>query len=169
MSIHSDVPHDLAHDTTLVPRGAAPVGLLHELPLVESMAILFLRSWCQGGLARAGIAQDFDLVLSQSEAVAALYNFDSLMGLVLSHARRNLMRHDIGCACFGGDESAFANLIGAAVAGDTDDSMLFATNLLLGPAAFDAVMLARALAKPLLRLARHSRNQSTPVASSRVH
>src|SRR5690606_10252229 len=129
-------------------------GMLRELPALEATAILFLRAWCQGGLARNQIAQDLAGVLSAADAQTAVADFDALMSLVLSGARRNLMRHDLRCGCFGGDESAFAQMIAASASADSDDAMLFAATLLAGPAAFEAVHLARCLAQPFLRLAR---------------
>ncbi len=165
MTVHSDFP---AQPRTN-PRGAAPVGMIHELPPLEATAILFLRVWCQGGLARDTIAADFASVTAKPKAAQALADFDALMRLVLSQSRRTLMRHDCKCSCFGGDESAFANMIAAAAMADADEAMLFATTLLKAPAAYEAVRLARALAHPFLCLARNSLNPVAPVGSQRVH
>jgi hypothetical protein len=165
MTVHSDFPPQ----PTAASRGAAPVGVMHELPPLEATAILFLRVWCQGGSARDAIAADFASVTSGPKATQALADFDALMGLVLSQSRRTLMRHDCKCSCFGGDESAFANLIAAAALADADEAMLFAATLLKAPAAYEAVRLARALAHPFLCLARQSIHSVAPNGPRRVH
>lgn len=136
-----------------VPRGAAPVGYLEELPAVELAAILYMRSWCEGGAAKDQISRDFRLMLGVDAAESALADFEALMRTALRGARRPLMRHGIVCRCFGGDESAFANMIAAAAAQDRDEAMLFACNLMSVPAAFEAVLLAGSLGQVFLRIA----------------
>ena len=150
---------------TTAQRGAAPVGQLGDLPGIELAAIVYLRSWCDSGAARDIIARDFQLVFANPDAAAAaVTSFDHLMDVALRGARRPLMRHGLQCKCFGGDESAFANMVAAAVTGDREDAMLFASTLLSGPAAFEAVRLAGTLAPAFLRLAR-----SVPAAPAPTH
>lgn len=135
-------------------RGAAPVGVLHELPPVELAAIIYLRAWCGGGADRQMIARDFGLVMGTEAGTTASRNFDALMTILLTNARRPIMRHGLGCKCFGGDESAFANMIAAAAGQDCEDAQLFACTLMTGHAAWPAVQLALGLGQAFLRLSR---------------
>lgn len=151
MSIQFDPRSTLG---ALAQRGAAPVGFLEELPSVELTAILYLRQWCDGDTARDQVARDFRLALGMDDAVLALMAFDGLVQSILRGARRPLMRHGIDCRCFGGDESAYANMLAAAASGDRDDAMLFAGHLMAGDAAYDAVFSAIRFGPALLRLAR---------------
>ena len=137
-----------------VPRGAAPVGQMDELPRLEAIAILFLRMWCDGGATRQRMQADLTLALGQEDAAAAADLFDDLMKLTLSCARRPLMRHGVPCACFGGDECAFANMLAAATIGDREEAMLFSAILITGQAAWPAIALAQQLSPYLLRFTR---------------
>ncbi|MEF3049046.1 hypothetical protein V3C85_17705 [Tabrizicola sp. L79] len=135
-------------------RGAAPVGHLQELPPAELAAIVYLRAWCEGGAERQIISEDFRRVMGDAEGVHAVDTFNALMGVLLRNARRPIMRHGLGCRCFGGDESAFAQMLAAAVSQDRDDAMLFAATLVKGDAAWAAVQLAVDLQQVFLRLTR---------------
>jgi hypothetical protein len=134
-------------------RGAAPVGFLHELPPVELAAIIYLRAWCEGGSSRQIIDKDFCLVMGKEAGAKADRSFDALMAMFLNNARRPVMRHGLGCKCFGGDESAFANMIAAAAGQDREDAQLFACTLMTGHAIWSAVQLALGLGQAFLRLA----------------
>lgn len=146
----------------LPQRGAAPVGMLHELSSVELAAIVYLRAWCEGGTHRRMIAKDFGLVMGDGDGADAVEDFDALMNVLLKAARRPVMRHGLGCRCFGGDESAFANMMAAAVGRDRDDAMLFAGALMTGHSAWAAVQLAERLGQVFLRLARAPDRMRTP-------
>jgi hypothetical protein len=135
-------------------RGAAPVGQLSELPHVELAAIVYLRAWCEGGPDREIIAKDFRLVMGDAAGLLASADFDALMATLLHKARRPVMRHGLGCKCFGGDESAFANMIAAAAGQDREEAMLFASILIKGDTAWAAVQKALQLGQVFLRLAR---------------
>ncbi|MGB3554000.1 MAG: hypothetical protein WBA25_05100 [Jannaschia sp.] len=135
-------------------RGAAPVGHLHELPPVELAEIVYLRAWCEGGTDREMIARDFRLVMGSTAGRVAVGAFDALMATLSGCARRPIMHHGLGCRCFGGDESAFANMVAAAAGQDRDDAMLFAGTLMRGDAAWAAVRVALRLEQVFLRLAR---------------
>jgi hypothetical protein len=128
--------------------------MLHELPPVELAAIVYLRAWCEGGAARQMIGRDFNLVMGEEAGATAAWNFDALMAILLNNARRSVMRHGLGCKCFGGDESAFANMIATAAGQDLEDAHLFACTLMTGHAAWPAVQLALSLGQAFLRLAR---------------
>ena len=142
-------------------RGGAPVGALHELSPIELAAIVYLRAWCAGGADRGMIARDFQLVLGDG-ASPFVKDFDDLMTTVLENARRPVMRHGLGCTCFGGDESVFANLVAAAAAQDRDDALLFASTLMRGHAAWAAVELSMRLGQVFLRLARMPNQGPSP-------
>ena len=108
-----------------MPRGAAPVGQLHELPVLELGAILLLRQWCDGDLGRIRIAEDLALVMDAAGTAKVVNDLGHLLTLLTGHARRPLMRHAVQCSCFGGDEALFAHLVAAATAGDSEDAMAF--------------------------------------------
>ncbi len=143
-------------------RGAAPVGVLQELPPVELAAVLYFRAWCEGGLHCAMIARDFHRVTGDAAAAEAVEDFDTLMRALVGSSRRPVMRHGIGCRCFGGDESAFAQMIAAAAGQDSDDALLFAGTLMPGQHAWAVVHLALRLGQVFLRLARRPRTTPAP-------
>lgn len=126
-------------------RGGAPVGHLAELPDVERGAVLFLRKWCSGEAARTTIALDFARAFGAARGSDLAMAQDDLMHLVLGQARRPLMRHADGCACLGGDESAFAQMVAAAASGDAEDAALFALTLIAGGAVPQTIALAELL------------------------
>lgn len=169
MRMRFEIPEQPAATAGPPQRGAAPVGYLQELPAVELAAVLYLRVWCVGGETKDQIARDFRLLLGTDDAVLALTDFDALMKVTLNGARRPLMRHGLHCRCFGGDESAFANMIAAAAAQDRDDAMLFACTLLTGAAAFEAVRLAGVLGQVFLRIARTPTGTTVPTHTPEHH
>lgn len=152
-------------------RGAAPVGHLHELPPIELAAIVYLRAWCEGGTDREMIARDFRLVMGDAAGAAAVEDFDALMVTMLNNPRRPIMRHGLSCGCFGGDESAFANMIAAAAVQDSDDALLFSSPLMNGHAAWTVVRLALRLSQVFLRLARTpvGKREATHAAGQNVY
>ncbi len=99
-------------------RGATPVGKLHELPPLEMTVIIYLRMWCDGGLRREQIRRDFILAFGQTVGSRHSASFSSFMLVLIHKSRRKTMRHQETCQCFGGDESAVANMVAAAAAGD---------------------------------------------------
>jgi hypothetical protein len=129
----------------LPQRGGASVGHLSELPEVERGAVLFLRQWCLGDAARATIARDFALAFGAERGAEVAALQCRLMRVMLGQARRPLMRHADGCACLGGDECAFAQMVAAAASGDLEDAAMFAMTLIAAPAVPEAVALAEAL------------------------
>ncbi len=147
-------------------RGGAPVGCLHELPPVELAAIVYLRAWCAGEADRQMVARDFRCVMGEDGGATALADFDALLSTLIGKARRPIMRHELACRCFGGDESAFANLVAAIAGGDRDDALLFAATLVTGAAAWEVVVLAQRLEEVFLRLARFSDRARRETASS---
>jgi hypothetical protein len=143
------------------PRGGAAVGMLDELPAVEMTAILLLRHWCDGPEGRSRIVDDFTMTFGPARADQELECFAALMQTVLAGGSRPLMRHGVGCACFGGDESAFAQMMAAAAAGEREDALIFALALMTPAAAFAAVATAEPVGRGLLAFARLLRQTTT--------
>ena len=123
------------------PRGAAPVGTLADLPMLEQGAVVLMRQWCQDEQGRIAVAQDFTRALGEDGA-QAVNLLAHLITLIVRYGRRPMMRHDLTCTCIGGDESAFAQMIAAAAAGDRDDAMAFALTMMPAEIAFEAVQTA---------------------------
>jgi hypothetical protein len=144
----SDAPNHL-------PRGAMAVGMLAELPAQECCAILAFRQWCDGAAGREAVAHGFSVAFPAATAAQKLNAFADLMGLMLAAPRRTLMRHGLSCACFGGDEAAFAHMISAATLGDREDAMVFALVLVQPDVAWQAVQLAQGAGVALLGLCRN--------------
>jgi hypothetical protein len=137
-----------------VPRGAVPVGNVDLLPVLEQGAVHLLRHWCQDEEQRIQLAEDFTRTLGEARGAAAVTLLGHLVGLFAAHGRRPLMRHSRGCSCLGGDESAFAQMVAAATAGDTEDAMAFALTMMPAHAAFAAVQAAGPLGQDILAMAR---------------
>lgn len=137
-----------------MPRGAAPVGMLAELPALEQSAILALRQWCAGPEARAQVAEKFHQVLAPPRADQELQHCAQLFDMVVTCSARPLMRHGADCACFGGDENAFAQLVAAAALGNRDEALIFALALITPPAAFAVVRAAEPVGMALLTVGR---------------
>jgi hypothetical protein len=142
------------HAATEVPRGAVPVGNVDLLPVLEQGAVRLLRQWCQDEAGRIALAQDFTRTLGEARGAAAVTALGHLVALFASHGRRPLMRHSLTCTCLGGDESAFAQMVAAAAAGDTEDAMAFALTMMPPDAAFAAVQTAGPLGHDILAMAR---------------
>jgi len=148
-------------------RGGAPVGRMHELPEMELAAIVFLRAWCGDAEERQMIRRDLHSVLNPRDALLAEQRFATLMRLVLAQARSPIMHHHLDCACYGGHESAFAQMIAATAGRDRDEALLFAATLVVGPAAHEAVLQAEDLAPAFLALARAGRAEPVPQGATR--
>ena len=135
------------------PRGAAAVGMLAELPALERLSVQFFRLWCDGEDGRTSVAAAFSSTQSPAHAVGSVNAFADLMQLMLKNPRRPIMRHNISCACIGGDEAAFAHMIACAVV-DREDAMAFALTLMQPGAACQAVEIAQEVGLCLLGLSR---------------
>jgi len=120
-------------------RGATPVGHIDELPPLEMTTILYLRLWCEGQLSREQVHDDFILAFGHSIGTQHSATFSSFMLTLVHKSRRSIMRHQTNCQCFGGDESAVANMIAAAAAGDRQDALLLASHLVPSNIAEDLV------------------------------
>ncbi|MEM8790186.1 MAG: hypothetical protein AAGE80_01110 [Pseudomonadota bacterium] len=143
-----------------MPRGAAPVGYLSELPEVEATAVRYLRMWCEGPEHQEEVWNDLTAHLGPHEGRIAMRSLEELCSLIAERGRRPLMRHDICCKCLGGDEAAFANLVGAAGDGVEQDSLLFAALLVDGQRALCAVRLANRIASSLSQLVAQGQHET---------
>jgi hypothetical protein len=130
-------------------RGGAPVGHIADLPQIEAGAVACLRLWCDGAEAQARLWADLSGALGAAEARAALKALERLVGLIVRHGRRPLMRHGRACGCVGADEAAFATLIAAAADGARADATLLAALLVPPGMAAGAAELAGAFGAAL--------------------
>ncbi|MCO6381190.1 hypothetical protein [Oceanicola sp. 502str15] len=118
-----------AHPAPRPPRGGAPVGRVEELTPAELAAIAYLRMTLTGN--QRAVAEDFTLLLGTDDGAEAHAAFHRLAA-ALSTRSRIFPHHAPGCTCYGGDESAFAGLLGAAAEGDEEAAMGFALHLFSG-------------------------------------
>lgn len=114
-------------------QGGAPVAVLNRLDTWEANTVLNLRLWCEGPEGQEQVWSEFRRALSGQDASDEWRAFQDLISTVISHAKRPLVRHDVGCSCVGSDECIFLNLVRTASAGHLNDAALIAT-LLAGPA-----------------------------------
>lgn len=136
------------------PRGGAAVGTLSELSMADACAILSFRLWCDG--MQTNLPDPIAPLCALAQSVAQTDGFARLMSALQHGPRRAIMHHGLGCACFGGDEAAFAHMVAAAAAGDTEDAMVFAMLLMTPTAAWAAVQAARPVGLALLGLRRQA-------------
>ena len=140
-----------------VPRGAAPIGLVGDLPVLEQGAVVLLRQWCDGEDGQDAVAADFARSLGHDRGAEAAHALAQLVTLFVQHGRHPLMRHGVQCRCLGGDESAFALMVAAAASGDREDAMAFALTMMPADAAFTATMMAAPLGLAIQAMARSLR------------
>ena len=148
-----------------VPRGAAPIGLAGDLPVLEQGAVLLLRQWCDGEDGRIAVAADFTRALGNERGNEAADALAQLVTLFVHHGRRPLMRHGLQCSCLGGDERAFALMVAAAASGDREDAMAFALTMMHADAAFAAVLTAAPLGLAIHAMARNLRRDAVITAN----
>jgi hypothetical protein len=110
-------------------RGAAPVGQLGELPVLEMSAIVYFRMLGTSIETRQQLHQDFQLAFGRDHGIYYAAQFEEFFTFLATKSRRKVMRHEIDCTCFGGDESAIANMIALAAIGDIQEAELLASNL----------------------------------------
>ena len=115
---------------------------------------MLMRQWCQDEDGRIAVAQDFTRALGHDGA-KAVNLLAHLISLIVHHGRRPMMRHDLTCTCIGGDESAFAQMVAAAAAGDREDAMAFALTMLPAEIALEAVQTAGPLGLLIHAMARY--------------
>ncbi|WP_341365555.1 hypothetical protein [Yoonia sp. BS5-3] len=108
-------------------RGGAPVGHVAELDGIEAASVIYLRLWCDGPDGQDSVSEDFAMGLGPENGAKARDAFAELCRLCAHHGRRPMMRHGVSCKCLGADEACFANFIGAAAQGASEDAMLIAT------------------------------------------
>ncbi|MBY6046349.1 hypothetical protein [Vannielia litorea] len=105
------------------------MGRTAELAPAELAAVTFLRMALTGRDAQ--VAEDFALLLGAQDGAEAHAAFARL-ARALAERPRAFCHHAPGCACYGGDESAFAHLLSASAAGDEEAAMGFALHLFSG-------------------------------------
>lgn len=108
------------------PRGAAAVGRLADLDPVEAGAVLYMRLCWDNPDALAALTRDFVPLLGPVSGEVAARGFYQLSSLCQSHARRPLCPHGLTCACLGGDEACFANLVSSAAEGAREEALMMA-------------------------------------------
>ncbi|QDC08959.1 hypothetical protein FHY55_06745 [Oceanicola sp. D3] len=111
------------------PRGAAPVGRTAELAPPELAAVTYLRMEMTGD--SAAVAEDFALLLGPQDGSEAHAAFARLAAALAARPRA-FPHHAPGCRCYGGDESAFVQLLSAAAEGDEEAATGFALHLFSG-------------------------------------
>lgn len=111
-------------------RGAAPVGQLGELPVLEMSSIVYFRMMATSIETRRQLNKDFALAFGTENGIYYAAQFENFVTDLATKSRRKIMRHDVDCTCFGGDESAIANIISLAAMGDVEEAELLASNLL---------------------------------------
>ncbi|MES2432301.1 MAG: hypothetical protein V4586_00570 [Pseudomonadota bacterium] len=131
-------------------RGGAAVGMLADMPALERGVVQLLRQWCDGEAGRIAVAEDFTAIFGADQAAIEVNNLAHLITLMVQMGRRPLMRHHTQCTCLGGDESAFAQMVAAATAGDREDAMAFALTMLPPDIAYEAVQIAEYVGRATL-------------------
>lgn len=131
-------------------RGGAAVGMLADMPPLERGVVQLLRQWCDGEAGRIAVAEDFTAIFGAEQAALEVNNLAHLIMLMVQMGRRPLMRHQTNCTCLGGDESAFAQMVAAATAGDREDAMAFALTMLPPDIAYEAVQTAEYVGRAAL-------------------
>ena len=134
-------------------RGAAPVGVLAELPPLETGAVRAFRMWFSGPHGRADLWTRFAAAYGARPGRTRIGALDRCFMCMVEGARRPLMRHGLACNCLGGDEAAIAHFFAASAAGDREDAMLLATLLVRADMAAALVTLAEEIAPCLVCLA----------------
>ncbi len=124
-------------------RGGAPVAALDQLPEPEARAVGWLRNWCEGPDGQTHVWEDALERLGAARGRACLAAFEQLLGLILAHGRRPLMRHSTGCMCVGADEAVFAQFLASAATGEAEDAMMLASLLVRADMAPTVYGLAR--------------------------
>ncbi|MEM6678676.1 MAG: hypothetical protein AAF675_12475 [Pseudomonadota bacterium] len=109
-----------------IGRGGGSVGHLDDLEAVEADAIVAMRLWCSGPACQSALWNAVAGQYGSKDGAARLRVFEDFLATLMTHARRPLMRHSVTCPCLGADESALAQLVGAAVSGDREEAVMMA-------------------------------------------
>lgn len=131
--------------------GAAPVARLDDLPPLERRFIQCLRVWCgePGGndALNRFLVQDHE----SADAERLAREFDDLLRLAATHARRPLLGHSPGCPCAGGDECVLARFVALAAEGAREEAILMAALLVRADLALTLTTRAERLGLGLMR------------------
>ena len=120
-------------------RGGAPVGQMDELPLLEMSVIIYFRMMASSKETREALKKDFLLAFGEDHGLYYSNQFEEFYLKLATQSRRKIMHHELNCKCFGGDESAVANIISFAAIGNVKDAELLAYNLVSGDLAKEIV------------------------------
>jgi len=97
--------------------------------VLEMSAIVYFRMIGTSLETRRQLHSDFGLAFGHDHGSYYAAQFEELHSILAKYGRRQVMRHDIDCKCFCGDEAAIANMIVRAAKGDIQDAELMAGNL----------------------------------------
>jgi hypothetical protein len=150
-------------------RGAAPVGMVTDLPPLEAGAVRYLRLWCGDKPSRDRVALDFAAALGPAAGAHACSTLAGLCDLCARYGRRPLMRHSQDCRCLGADESCLAHLVASAAEGSRDDAMLLASLLVRADMAMGLATLAEELGLSLKRMSLLPRRPVPEMADAGTH
>lgn len=109
--------------------GSDRVGDLDALTEFEVTAVLYLRLWCSGAEAKAGIWSDFASALGDTEGGALMRAFEGVLVTMVENARRPLRRLSLPSTGIGADEAAFAEMMAAAAWGDREETVRLAAEI----------------------------------------
>lgn len=149
-------------------RGGFAVARISDLGSVEAQSIRYLRMWCDGPAAQAGVWNDFASTLGPDAGRHALRALEELCALCSRHSHRPLLRRPVGCRCAGADEACFAQVIAAASEGDREDALLIATMLVRADIAMGLMLPAEAFGLALKRMALKTRRDDIPAPQSKT-
>ena len=130
--------------------GAAPVGLLGDLPPLERRVVECLRVWSAEAGGRGAVAR----FLGPSHGAGAdrlAADFDDFLGATAGNARRPLLAHAPECPCAGGDECVLARYVALAAEGAREEAVLIAALLVRADIALCLTAQAERLGLGLMR------------------
>ena len=110
--------------------GRGTIADLNQLEAWEANLICNLRMWCDGPCGQIQVRSEYQGAESEEDAGRECRVFQTLQMTVLELARRPLVRHEIGYACVGVDESFFINASRTASDRQHTDAGLIASSLI---------------------------------------
>ncbi|GFE66230.1 hypothetical protein [Litoreibacter roseus] len=156
-------------NATHYKRGGASVGVINTLQPWEADLILNLRLWCEGPVGQAQVWNSFATSLPRGTAADEMHAFEALVGALIRHAHRPLVRHSVGCACVGADESVFAHLVATASDGDLGEASLIATLLVTAAHAEQVALLAGQVGQSARQMSQYHAHKTDALSGVVVH
>ena len=132
--------------------GTVPVGRIDDLAPLEATLVCCVRLFYESDQARDALERSLLARLGAERGGALFARFAELCEMTRRFARRPLMRRHAGCCAAGADETAFAAMVAAAVAGEREDAMLIAVCLVRPDVSPPVVALAEQVGLSLLPL-----------------